>query len=108
MNKNVSFLIAMTVVTGMLFKLDTTGMMGHISTTVMGLVIMIPFTLATRKEWKIPAPEVLMRVMYFVAIITGGVMMKIQDVAALNVAHKIAAALFAVLLWVLYIPKCKK
>ena len=108
MNKNFSFLVAMGVVCTMLSRLDTTGMMGHISTTLMGLVIMIPFTVATRKDWKTPALEVLMRVMYFVAIITGGVMMKIQGAAALNAAHKIAAALFAVLLLVLYIPKCKK
>ena len=43
-----------------------------------------------------------------VAIITGGVLMKVHGVAALGIVHKIAAAAFVVLLLVLYIPKCKK
>ena len=108
MNKNCSFLISMIVVSLLLFMLRMTGLAAHIVISVLGLVMMIPFTLKTRKEWKIPALEMIMRVMYFVAIVTGGVLMKVQGVAALNVAHKISAALFAVLLLVLYIPKCKK
>ena len=108
MNKNCSFLVSMIVVSLLLFLLRMTGLTAHIVISVLGLAVMIPFTLKTRKEWKIPALEVLMRAMYFVAIVTGGMLMKIQGVAALNVAHKISAALFAVLLLMLYIPKCKK
>ena len=108
MNKNRSFLISMIVVSALLFLLRMTGLPAHIVVSVLGLAVMIPYSVATRKEWKAPALEVLMRVMYFVAIVTGGVMMKIQGVAALNMAHRISAALFAVLLLVLYIPKCKK
>ena len=108
MNKNLSFLISMIVVSLLLFMLRMTGLAAHIVISALGLTIMIPFTLKTRKEWKIPALEAILRVMYFVAIVTGGVMMKIQGVAALNMAHKIAAALFAMPLLVLYIPKCKK
>ena len=108
MNKNISFLISMIVVSLLLFLLRMTGLAAHIVVSVLGLAVMIPFTLKTRREWKIPALEVLMRAMYFVAIVTGGMLMKIQGAAALNVAHKISAVLFAVLLLVLYIPKCKK
>lgn len=108
MNKNRSFLISMIVVSLLLFLLRMTGLATHIVVSVLGLSVMIPFTLNTRKEWKIPALEAIMRAMYFVAIVTGGMLMKIQGVAALNVAHKISAVLFAALLLVLYIPKCKK
>ena len=76
--------------------------------SVLGLAIMIPITVMTRKEWKIPSLEVIMRVMYLVAIVTGGVLMKVHGVAALGIVHKIAAAAFVVLLMVLYIPKMKK
>ena len=108
MKKNCVFLISMIVVSLLLFMLRMTGLTAHIVVSVLGLAVMIPLTVATRKDWKIPALEVIMRVMYFAAIVTGGVLMKVQSVAALNVAHKIAAVLFAVLLFVLYIPKCKK
>ena len=108
MNKNRIFLLAMAVVSVMLFLLRMTGLTAHIIVSVAGLAVMIPLTLATRKEWKIPALEVVMRAMYLVAIITGGILMKVHGVAALGMVHKISAALFAVLLLVLYIPKWNK
>lgn len=108
MNKNRIFLISMVLVSALLFLLRMTGLTAHIAVSVLGLAVMIPLTVMTRKEWKIPALEVIMRVMYFVAIVTGGVLMKVHGVAALGIVHKIAAALFVVLLMVLYIPKMKK
>ena len=108
MNKNCTFLLAMIVVSVLLALLSVTGLVPHIIVSVVGLAVMIPYTLKTRKEWKIPALEVIMRVMYLVAIVTGGILMKVAGVAALAIAHKIGAAIFMVLLLVLYIPKCKK
>ena len=108
MNKNRIFLIGMFLVGVLLFLLRVTGLTPHIIVSVVGLAIMIPLTLASRKDWKIPALEVLMRLMYFVAIVTGGVLMKVHGVAALGLVHKLSAALFAVLLLVLYIPKWNK
>ena len=108
MNKNRIFLLSMVLVSVMLFLLRMTGLTAHIIVSVAGLAVMIPLTLATRKEWKIPALEVVMRAMYLVAIITGGILMKVHGVAALGMVHKISAALFAVLLLVLYIPKWNK
>ena len=43
-----------------------------------------------------------------VAIVTGGVLMKVHGVAALGMVHRIGAAAFVVLLLALYIPKWKK
>ena len=108
MNKNRIFLISMVLVSVLLFMLRMTGLGAHIIVSVAGLAVMIPLTLQTRKEWKIPALEVIMRAMYLVAVITGGMLMKLQGIAALGIVHKIGAALFAVLLLVLYIPKWKK
>ena len=39
---------------------------------------------------------------------SGSVLMKVHGIAPLGMVHKIGAALFLVLLLVLYIPKCKK
>ena len=108
MNKNRFFLISMIAVSVLLFMLRMTGMAAHIGISVLGLAIMIPITLKTRKEWKVPALEIIMRVMYLVAVVTGGAMMKLHSIAALGMVHKIGAAVFAVLLLVLYIPKWKK
>ena len=108
MKKNRMFLIAMIAVTALLFLLRMTGMVAHIAVSVLGLAVMIPFTLKTRKDWKIPALEVIMRVMYLVAIVTGGALMKLHGIAALGMIHKIGAAAFLLLLLVLYIPKWNK
>ena len=108
MNKNRFFLISMIAVSALLFMLRMTGMVAHIAVSVLGLAIMIPITLKTRHEWKKPALEIIMRVSYLLAVVTGGALMKIHGVAALGVVHKIGAALFVVLLMVLYIPKVKK
>ncbi len=108
MNKNRLFLLSMIAVSILLFLLRMTGMTAHIIVSVAGLAIMIPFTLKTRKEWKIPALEILMRAMYLIAIITGGMIMKIHGIAALGIIHKISAVLFVILLLALYIPKWKR
>ena len=108
MNKNRFFLISMLAVSILLFLLRMTGLTAHIIVSVIGLAIMIPLTLKTKSEWKKPALEILMRAMYLVAIVTGGMLMKLHGVAALGIVHKLGAALFIVLLLALYIPKAKK
>ena len=108
MNKNCIFMISMIAVSALLFLLRVTGLAAHIVVSALGLVIMIPYTLKTKKEWTKTPLEILIRVMYLVAIVTGGVLLKVHGIAALGMVHKIGAALFLVLLLVLYIPKCKK
>lgn len=108
MNKNRVFLISMLLVSVLLFLLRLTGLIPHIIVSVIGLVIMIPLTIKTKSDWKIPALEIIMRAMYVVAIVSGGMLMKLHGVAALGIVHKISAAIFLLLLLVLYIPKWKK
>lgn len=108
MNKHRIFLISMLLISILLFLLRLTGLVPHIIVSVIGLAIMIPLTIKTKADWKIPALEIIMRAMYLVAIVSGGVLMKLHGIAALSIAHKISAAIFSLLLLALYIPKWKK
>ena len=108
MKKNVLFLIPMVVVAVLLFMLSKTGMTAHIAVSVAGLALLVGYTLATKKEWKCPVCEILERVCYAVALITGVVMMNVHGVDAISLVHKISAGLFAVLLIVTEIPKIVK
>ena len=108
MSKNRIFLVGMFIISVLLFLFRMTGFYAHIAISVAGLAVMIPLTVMTRKEWKIPALEIIMRAMYFVTIVTGGIMMKVHGIMALNIGHKVGAALFLVLLLALYIPKWNK
>lgn len=80
-------------------------MTAHIIISVLGLVTLVVYAIATKKQWKLPALEVLMRVFYGIALITGIVLMKVHGVAVLSIVHKACAALFALLLVVLFVHK---
>ena len=101
MKKNILFLIPMLLVVVALFMLRTTGMTAHIVASVIGLVILVAYTVATRKEWKIPALEIIMRAFYGIALITGIVIMNIHGIVALAIIHKVSAVLFMALIIVL-------
>ena len=108
MKKKLLFLIPMIIVAVLLFMLRATGMTAHIAVSVVGLVLLIAYTVATKKEWKIPALEILQRVCYAIALITGVVLMNVHGIAALSIVHKISAVLFAVLMIVCEIQKIIK
>ena len=105
MKKELMFAPILLLVAVLLFMLRATGLTAHIIVSVAGIVALAVYTVSTRKEWKIPALEVLMRLGYGVALITGIVLMKVHGVAALGIVHKAGAALFAVLLLVLFVHK---
>ena len=105
MNKNRIFLISMLLVSALLFMLRLTGLIPHIIVSVIGLTIMIPLTIKTKSDWKIPALEILMRAFYGVALITGIVIMNVHGIVALAVIHKVSAVLFMALIIVLLIHK---
>ena len=97
MKKKLLFLIPMIIVAVLLFMLRATGMKVHIAVSVIGLVLLIAYTVATKKEWKLPALEILHRVFYGTALITGAVLMNVHGIAALSIVHKISAVLFVIL-----------
>jgi VIT1/CCC1 family predicted Fe2+/Mn2+ transporter len=88
----------MLLVVVALFLLRATGMTAHITVSVVGLVLLIAYTLTTKKDWKNPALEILQRVCYGIALITGVVLMNVHGIAAISIIHKISAVLFVILL----------
>ena len=108
MKKNLLFLIPLVMVAVLLFLFSKTGINVHISVSVVGLALLVAYAVATKKYWKCPALEILERVFYGVALITGVVLMNVHGIAVVGVVHKASAALFAVLLVVTEIHKLIK
>lgn len=108
MKKYLIFTPAMLVVGILLFLLKATGMTAHIAISVIGIVVLIAYTVLTKKDWKIPALEIVMRAFYGIALITGIVILNVRGIAALAVIHRVSAALFVVALAFLFVHKLVK
>lgn len=106
--KNLLFFIPLVVIATLLSMLKTTGMTAHIAISVIGLVLLVVYALTTKKTWKCPALEVLHRVFYAVALITGVVIMNVSGIAAVTLVHRISATLFTVLFAVTEVYKIIK
>ena len=107
MKKDMIFIPALLLIGIGLFLLKATGMAAHIIIAIVGILVLGVYTAATRKNWKIPALEILMRACYGIALITGVVLMNVAGIAALAIVHKVSAALFVVLLVVLFVLKLR-
>ena len=107
MKKDMIFTPALLLIGIGLFLLKATGMAAHIIIAIVGILVLGVYTAATRKNWKIPALEILMRACYGIALITGVVLMNVAGIAALAIVHKATAALFVVLLVVLFVLKLR-
>ena len=105
MKKDLIFAPIMLAIGVLLFLLRATGMTAHIIISIVGVVALIAYTVATKKTWKLPALEVIMRVFYGIALITGIIIKNVHGIAALSIAHKASAALFALLLVILPVQK---
>ena len=105
MKKDLIFTPAMLVIGILLFLLRATGMTAHILISVIGVLVLVAYTVLTKKEWKIPALEIIMRACYGIALISGIVMMNVHGVAALPIIHKVSAVLFIALMIVLLVTK---
>ena len=105
MKKDLIFAPALIVVAILLFLLKATGMTAHIAVSVVGIALLIAYSVLTKKSWKIPALEIIMRAFYGIALITGVVVMNVYGIAALAVVHKISGVLFVVVLAFLFVHK---
>ena len=105
MKKDLIFAPTMLLIGVLLFLLRATGMTAHIAISVVGILVLIAYTVSTKKDWKIPALEILMRAFYGIALITGIVIMNVHGIAALTIIHKASAVLFMVLIIVLLVTK---
>lgn len=105
MKKDLIFTPVMLIIGVLLFLLRATGMTAHIAISAVGVLVLIVYAILTKKEWKIPALEVIMRVFYGIALITGIVIMNVHGIVALSIIHKVSAVLFMALLIVLFTNK---
>ena len=105
MKKEIIFTPLMLAIGVMLFLLKATGLPAHIAISIIGILVLAVYTATTIKSWKIPALEIIMRVCYGIALITGIIIMNINGIVAINITHKVSAALFVVLLAVLFVHK---
>ena len=105
MKKTIIFSALIVLATVALFLLRITKMPAHIAISIVGLALLVVFTLLTKKGWKLPALEIISRIFYLVALVTGIVIMNVHGIAALSIVHKASAALFAVSFLFLLIHK---
>ena len=105
MKKDLIFAPIMLVIGILLFLLRATGMTAHIVISVIGVLVLIAYAVLTKKNWKIPALEIIMRVFYGIALITGIVIMDVYGLAVLSIIHKASAVLFVALIIVLLTHK---
>ena len=105
MKKDLIFAPALLVIGLLLFLLRATGIPAHIVISVIGVLALVAYAVLTRKDWKFPALEVLMRVFYGIALITGIIIMNMRDGIVLAIIHRACAALFLGALVILFINK---
>ena len=105
MKKDLIFGPALILVAVALCLLKLTGMTAHIAISVAGILVLAVYTVLTKKEWKIPALEIIMRACYGIALISGIVIKNVRGITALSIAHKVSAVLFMALIIVLLVHK---
>lgn len=109
MKRNVLFPALILLVGVLLFFLRATGMTAHIILSVVGLALLVAYTVLTKKAWHVPALEILMRVFYAIALISGAAMMRVHGVLLISVVHKLGAILFILTFLLVEVPKvCSK
>ena len=105
MKKDLIFAPILLAVGVLLFLLRATGMTAHIAISVVGVVVLAAYTALTKKEWTIPALEIIMRACYGIALITGIVIKLVRGIAVLTIIHKVSAVLFMALIIALLVCK---
>ena len=105
MKKDLIFAPVLLVVGALLCLLKVTGMTGHIVISLVGIVVLAVYTILTKKEWKIPALEIIMRAFYGIALITGVVIKNVHGILALSIIHKVSALLFMAFIIVVLVQK---
>ena len=105
MKKDMIFAPILLLVGVALFLLRFTGISVHIAISIVGVIALVAYTVLAKKDWKNPALEIIMRVFYGIALISGIVIMNVRGIVALAVVHKVSAALFLAMLLVLLVSK---
>ena len=98
-------LIALAVLLGLL---KVTGLTAHIIVSIIGVLVLVAYSVLSKKEWKIPVLEIIMRVLYGIALISGIIVMNVTGILILSIVHKASAVLFIVLMIILFVHKLLK
>ena len=104
MKKDLIFAPILLVIGVLLGLLKVTGMTAHIAISVVGVIVLVAYTVLTKKDWKIIPLEIGMRASYGIALISG-IVLKIKYIAIIGIFHKIFAGLFLVALIVAFAHK---
>ena len=105
MKKDMIFAPAMLLICILLSLAETTGKIAHIAISVVGILVLIAYTVLTKKEWKNPAMEIITRVCYGLALISGVVYKIFEDVTAVGIAHRVTSGAFMALFVWLFLKK---
>ena len=105
MKKDLIFTPILLLVGALLFLCDFVGMAAHIAVAIIGVLVLAVYTSATKKDWKLLPLEILMRVFYGLALITGIVLLNMSTVFPLWLVHAAFATLFVLLLVILFVHK---
>ena len=68
--KRHDFVPVMLVIGILLFLVRATGMTSYIAISVVGILALVAYTAATKKAWKVPTLEIIMRAFYGISLIT--------------------------------------
>ena len=104
MKKDLIFAPILLAVGILICLLRVTGMTAHIVISAIGAAALIVYSVIAKKQWKIPALEIVMRVLYGIALITG-IVVKVDYILAIAIIHKISAILFVVSFAVIFVHK---
>ena len=108
MKKDLLFAIPMILIAVALCMLKLTGMTAHIVISFVGVAVLVVYAIATKKDWKCPALEIIMRVLYAISLIIGIIIMNIHGIFTLSIIHKISAVLSFILFVALLVHKTIK
>ena len=104
MKKDFIFAPILLVIGILLFFLKATGLPVHIAVSVIGVAVLVAYTVLTKKEWKVPALEIAMRASYGLALISG-IVIKISYIPSISIIHKMLGILFVALLLISFVYK---
>ncbi len=108
MNKRLILFIGAVLTCVALFLLRFTTMSGHIAISIAATLVLILYTIADKKNWKIPVLEIVLRISFGIAMISGVVMKAGVYNSGISIAHKITAALYLLVLVITFIINSKK
>ena len=108
LKKDLIFAIPMILIAAALCMLKLTGMTAHIVVSFVGVAVLVAYAIATKKEWKLPILEILMRALYAIALISGFVIVNVHGIFVLSIVHKASAILSFVAFVVLLVHKAIK